>query len=135
MSFVIDCSVTMAWCFEDEHTPATDGLLARVIEAGAVAPAIWPLEVCNVLLGAARRKRIPAEAVSQVAQRIAALPIAVDTEGVALTWSNALQLAERHGLSSYDASYLELAQRKALPLATLDDALRRTAITAGVALL
>ena len=73
--------------------------------------------------------------VSQVAQRIAALPIIVDTEGVALTWSNALQLAERHGLSSYDASYLELAQRKALPLATLDDALRRTAITAGVALL
>ena len=135
MSFVIDCSVTMAWCFEDEHTPATYGLLARVIESGAVAPAIWPLEVCNVLLAAARRKRIPAEAVSQVAQRIAALPIAVDTEGVALTWSNALQLAERHGLSSYDASYLELSQRKALPLATLDDALRRSAIAAGVAIL
>ncbi len=135
MSFVIDCSVTMAWCFADERTLATEALLVRVVEAGAVAPAIWPLEVCNVLLGAARRKRIPAEAVSQVAQRIAALPIAVDTEGVALTRSNALQLAERHGLSSYDASYLELAQRKALPLATLDDALRRTAITAGVALL
>ena len=135
MSFVIDCSVTMAWCFEDERTQATDGLLARVIESGAVAPAIWPLEVCNVLLGAARRKRIPAEAVSQVAQRIAALPIAVDTEGVALTWSNALQLAERHGLSSYDASYLELSQRKALPLATMDDALRRAAMVTGVAVL
>ncbi|WP_395706778.1 type II toxin-antitoxin system VapC family toxin [Casimicrobium huifangae] len=135
MSFVIDCSVTMAWCFEDERTPASDALLARVVESGAVAPAIWPLEVCNVLLGAARRKRIPAEAVSQVAQRIAALPIAVDTEGVALTRSNALQLAERHGLSSYDASYLELAQRKALPLATMDDALRRSAIAAGVAVL
>lgn len=135
MSFVIDCSVTMAWCFEDERTPAADALLARVVESGAVTPAIWPLEVCSVLLGAARRKRIPAEAVSQVAQRIAALPIAVDTEGVALTWSNALQLAERHGLSSYDASYLELAQRKALPLATMDDALRRSAIAAGVAAL
>ena len=135
MSFVIDCSVTMAWCFEDERTQATDGLLARVIESGAVAPAIWPLEVCNVLLAAARRKRIPAEAVNQVAQRIAALPIAVDTEGVALTWSNALQLAERHGLSSYDASYLELAQRKALPLATMDDALRRAATITGVAVL
>lgn len=135
MSFVIDCSVTMAWCFEDERTPASDALLARAVESGAVAPAIWPLEVCNVLLGAARRKRIPAEAVNQVAQRIAALPVAVDTEGVALTWSNALQLAERHGLSSYDACYLELAQRKALPLATLDDALRRAAIAAGVAVL
>ena len=55
----------------------------------------------------------------------------MDTEGVALTWSNAPQLAERHGLSSYDASYLELAQRKVLPLATMDDALRRAAIVAG----
>lgn len=135
MSFVIDCSVSMAWCFEDERTSASDALLARAVESGAVAPAIWPLEVCNVLLGAARRKRIPAEAVSQVAQRIAALPIAVDTEGVALTWSNALQLAERHGLSSYDASYLELSQRKALPLATMDDALRRAAMVTGVAVL
>ena len=134
MSFVVDCSVTMAWCFEDERTPETDALLARVVETGAFAPAIWPLEVCNVLLGAARRKRIPAEAISQVAQRIAALPIAIDTEGVELSWSRTLQLAERYGLSSYDASYLELAQRKALPLATLDTALRNATGTAGMTL-
>lgn len=135
MSFVLDCSVTMAWCFEDERTAATDALLARVVDAGAIAPFLWPLEVTNVLLSAARRKRIPPDAVSQVAQRIAALPVALDTDGAEAVWSNTLQLAERYALTSYDACYLELAQRKALPLATLDAALRNAAAMAGVTLL
>ena len=135
MSFVLDCSVTMAWCFEDERTAATDALLARVVDTGAIAPFLWPLEVTNVLLNAARRKRIPADAVNQVAQRIAALPIAIDKDGAELVWGNTLQLAERYALTSYDACYLELAQRKALPLATLDAALRRAATAAGVTLL
>ena len=135
MSFVLDCSVTMAWCFEDERTAATDALLARVVDAGAIAPFLWPLEVTNVLLNAVRRKRIPSEAVNQVAQRIAVLPVAIDTDGAALVWANTLQLAERYALTSYDACYLELAQRKALPLATLDAALRKAAITAGIVLL
>ena len=135
MSFVLDCSVTMAWCFEDERTAATHALLARVVDAGAIAPFLWPLEVTNVLLNAVRRKRIPSEAVNQVAQRIAVLPVAIDTDGAALVWANTLQLAERYALSSYDACYLELAQRKALPLATLDAALRKAATAAGVTLL
>lgn len=135
MSFVLDCSVTMAWCFEDERTAAADALLARVVDAGAVAPFLWPLEVTNVLLNAARRKRIPHDAVNQVAQRVAALPVAIDTDGAALVWANTLQLAERYALTSYDACYLELAQRKALPLATLDAALRKAATAAGVTLL
>lgn len=135
MSFVLDCSVTMAWCFEDERTAATDALLARVVDAGAIAPFLWPLEVTNVLLSAARRKRIPPDAVNQVAQRIAALPVAMDTDGAALVWGNTLQLAERHSLTSYDACYLELAVRRALPLATLDLALRKAAEAAGVELI
>ena len=135
MSFVLDCSVTMAWCFEDERTAATDALLARVVDAGAIAPFLWPLEVTNVLLNAARRRRIPSDGVNQVAQRIAALPVAIDTDGAALVWGNTLQLAERYTLTSYDACYLELAQRKALPLATLDAALRKAATAAGVTLL
>ena len=132
MSFVLDCSVTMAWCFEDERTAATDALLARVVDAGAIAPFLWPLEVTNVLLSAVRRKRIPPDAVNQVAQRIAVLPVVIDRDGADLVWSNTLQLAERYALTSYDACYLELAQRKALPLATLDTALRRAATAAGV---
>ena len=135
MSFVLDCSVTMAWCFEDERTAATDALLARVVDAGAIAPFLWPLEVTNVLLNAVRRKRIPPEAVNRVAQRIAALPIVIDKDGAEMVWSNPLQLAERYALTSYDACYLELAQRKALPLATLDTALRKAAIAAGIVLL
>ena len=74
MSFVLDCSVTMAWCFDDERTAHTDALLERLIASGAVAPSVWPLEVTNVLLGAARRGRIKANAVNTVAQRIRALP-------------------------------------------------------------
>lgn len=135
MSFVLDCSVTMIWCFEDERTAATDALLARVVDAGAIAPFLWPLEVTNVLLNAVLRKRIPSDAVNQVAQRIAALPVVIDKEGAELVWGNTLQLAERYALTSYDACYLELAQRKALPLATLDAALRRAATAAGVTLL
>ena len=135
MSFVLDCSVTMAWCFEDERTAATDALLARVVDAGAIAPFLWPLEVTNVLLNAVRRKRIPPEAVNRVAQRIAAWPIVIDKDGAEMVWSNTLQLAERYALTSYDACYLELAQRKALPLATLDTALRKAAIAAGIVLL
>ena len=135
MSFVLDCSVTMAWCFEDERTSATDALLARVVDAGAIAPFLWPLEVTNVLLTAVRRKRIPPDAVKQVAQRIAALPVVIDKDGAEMVWGNTLQLAERYALTSYDACYLELAQRKALPLATLDTALRKAATAAGVTLL
>ena len=135
MSFVLDCSVTMAWCFEDERTAATDALLARVVDAGAIAPFLWPLEVTNVLLNAVRRKRIPPDAVNQVAQRIAALPVAIDKDGAEMVWGNTLQLAERYALTSYDACYLALAQRKALPLATLDTALRKAATAAGVTLL
>ncbi len=135
MSFVLDCSVTMAWCFEDERTAATDALLERVIADGAHAPALWPVEVSNVLLSAAKRKRVSADAVSVVAQRIAALPITVDPASADIVWSNTLQLAQRYALTSYDACYLELAQRKALPLATLDAGLRKAAVAAGVAVI
>ena len=135
MSFVLDCSVTMARCFEDERTAATDALLERVIADGAHAPALWPVEVSNVLLSAVKRKRIPADAVSVVAQRIAALPITVDTASADIVWNNTLQLAQRYALTSYDACYLELAQRKALPLATLDAGLRKAAVAAGVAVI
>ena len=60
MSFVLDSSVTLAWCFEDEHTDATDALLERVVESGADAPLLWPLEILNGLMMAERRGRIAA---------------------------------------------------------------------------
>lgn len=78
MGFVLDCSVTMAWCFEDERTTATDALVTRVVDAGAIAPFLWPLEVTNVLLSAARQKRILPDSINHVAQQIAALPVVID---------------------------------------------------------
>ncbi len=125
----------MAWCFDDERTPATDALLDRVASSGAHAPFLWPLEVCNVLLMATRRKRIPASAVATVAERVRALPIVVDEQGISRTWAATLALAQRYQLTSYDACYLELAQRLALPLATLDSALKKAARSARVATL
>ena len=135
MSFVLDCSVTMAWCFDDERTAATDALLDKLVAEGAEAPSIWPLEVTNMLLGAARRNRISPAAANVAAQRIAALPVLIDLEGSRRAWDSLLQLAVRYGLTSYDACYIELALRKALPLATLDKALQRAATEAGVEVL
>ena len=135
MSFVLDCSVTMAWCFEDERTAATDTLLDKLVAEGAEAPSILPLEVTNVLIGAARRNRISPAAANVAAQRIAALPVLIDLEGSRRAWDSLLQLAVRYGLTSYDTCYLELALRKALPLATLDKALQRAATEAGVMVL
>ena len=135
MSFVLDCSVTMAWCFDDERTAATDALLDKLVAEGAEAPSIWPLEVTNVLIGAARRNRISPAAANVAAQRIAALPLLIDLEGSRRAWDSLLQLAVRYGLTSYDTCYLELALRKALPLATLDTALQRAATEAGVIVL
>ena len=135
MSFVLDCSVTMAWCFDDERTAATDALLDKLVAEGAEAPSIWPLEVTNMLLSAARRNRISPAAANVAAQRIAALPVLIDLEGSRRAWDSLLQLAVRYGLTSYDACYIELALRKALPLATLDKALQRAATEAGVEVL
>ena len=135
MSFVLDCSVTMAWCFEDERTAATDALLDKLVAEGAEAPSIWPLEVSNVLIGAARHNRISPAAANVAAQRIAALPVLIDLEGSRRAWDSLLQLAARYGLTSYDTCYPELALRKALPLATLDKALQQAATEAGVVVL
>jgi len=119
----------------DGRTTATQRLLDRVGKGGAVAPGLWPLEVANVLLAAERRGEIAAGGRARALRYIAALPIAIDAETAAHAWSATFALAEHHGLSAYDAAYLELAQRRALPLASLDEDLRAAARTAGVELL
>lgn len=135
MSFVLDNSVALAWCFADEQTPEVMALLDRVAEAGAVAPGLWPLEAQNGLLMAERRQRVGAARRGELARLLRDLPVAVDAETAEQAWTDTIRLAERFGLSVYDASYLELAQRRRLPLATTDLALRRAATAAGVALL
>lgn len=135
MSFVIDNSIALAWCFEDEQTDAIMGLLDRLTETGASAPQLWPLEALNGLLTAERRGRIDTAVRRRLAGFLQALPIIIDDETASQVWSSTAHLAERHQLTAYDAAYLELALRLDLPLATSDSALMTAAEAAGVPLL
>ena len=130
---VIDASVTMAWCFEDEATEASDRVLDLLRQGEAVVPSLWQLEVANVLLVAERRNRISEAQATHFLDLMVQLPIRVDPAPVD---SGAVVAAgRRHGLSAYDASYLVLAERLGAPLATSDAALAAACRTAGVSLL
>lgn len=135
MSFVVDNSVALAWCFEDEHTQPLMDLLDRVAETGAFAPSLWPLEALNGLLMAERRRRVDARRRQRLAGFLRALPITLDPETADQAWSVTARLAERYRLSVYDAAYLELAQRRKVPLATLDGDLIRAAKALGTTVL
>lgn len=135
MSLVLDASLTLSWYFDDEATPATDAVLDRVSEAGAVVPGLWRLEVADALQSALRRKRITPDYRDGALAALAQLPIAVDSDADACVWTTTLRLADRFGLTVNDATYLDLARRRALPLATLDADLRKAAASLDVALL
>ena len=135
MSFVLDNSIALAWCFEDEHAKPVLNLLDRVTETGAFAPSLWPLEAMNGLLVAERKRRIQAGLRRRYAEFLRALPVTLDAETTEHAWTITAELAERYHLSVYDASYLELAQRRKLPLATLDRDLIKAAKTLGTTVL
>ena len=132
MSLVLDSSAALAWVFSDESAPEMDVVFDQVAERGAVVPSLWILEIANALTVAARRERITRNERDDALADLAALDVSIDPETEQHAWKATLQLADRHGLSVYDASYLELAQRKRLPLVTLDHALVRAAEAASV---
>jgi predicted nucleic acid-binding protein len=134
-ALVLDCSVTLAWLLADEQPAAAAQVLDQVVEEGAIAPGLWPLEVGNALLVAERRGRLSSWNRTQALQGLAGLPIEIDGETAGRAWRETLALAETHRLTLYDATYLELALRRSLPLATFDAAMRAAAVTAGVPLL
>ena len=134
MSLVIDSSMTLAWYFEDEKTDASLAVLNRVVEAGAIVPVLWPLEVLSGLQAAVRRGRITAAYRNASLDDLRALVIVIDPVTNQHAWSATLRLCERFGLTPFDAAYLELAQRLQLPLATLDSALIRAAQAESVPL-
>jgi predicted nucleic acid-binding protein len=125
----------LTWCFGDEATQATDDLLLRLMDEGAYAPSLLPMEMLNVLLMAQRRGRITQETRRNCLAFLHALPIMLDARTVSQAWAVSNLLAERYTLTIYDAVYLELAQRLDLPLATLDADLRKAAKALGVSLL
>jgi predicted nucleic acid-binding protein len=129
---VLDASLTLAWYFDDEATPAVDSVLTAVTHGGAVVPPLWRLEVANGFQFAIRRKRIDRRYRDDSLAELRLLPIEIDRECDVRVWSSALPLADRFGLSVYDACYLELAQRRDLPLATLDAPLRSAAAALGL---
>ena len=129
---VVDSSIALTWCFEDEASPETDRLFERVRDDGAVVPGLWHLELGNVLLQAEKRGRITRTDVATRLALIADLPIAVDQETTPRAWREILLLARAEELTLYDAAYLELAERRGLPLMTKDTALADAAKRIGV---
>jgi len=134
VSLVVDASLTLSWYFADERSAEADAILDRIAETGAIVPVLWRLEVANGLQVAIRRKRIDADFRDRAIQQLAMLPIRVDAETAAFAWTTTLQLADRFKLTVYDACYLELAQRREVPLATLDEDLRDAGRAIGVKL-
>ncbi|MBW4503796.1 MAG: type II toxin-antitoxin system VapC family toxin [Scytonema hyalinum WJT4-NPBG1] len=135
MNFVLDCSIAMAWCFEDEATEFTDSLLEGLAQGSAKVPSIWPLEIANVLAISERRGRTNQAKITQFLRLLGSLPITVDAKTGEKAFTDVLTLARTHKLTSYDAAYLELALREGLALATLDEELKRVANKLGVTIL
>ncbi len=135
MSFVLDSSVTLAWVYSEETSPAVTRVLQLLSSDGAWVPSLWRLEVANILEMGVRRRRHDAAFRDTTLADLALLPIALDPETATHAWGATLRLAERHRLTLYDAAYLELSHRRSLPLATLDAELRTAAKKENVALL
>jgi predicted nucleic acid-binding protein len=131
--FVVDASVTLAWCFEDEATPQTEAILDLLSDDTAVVPALWELEVSNVLLRGERRRRLTESQTARFVALLGQLPILVDSASVDM--DAVLAVGRHHALTAYDAPYLVLAEREGVPLATLDAKLRSAAQAVGVPLI
>lgn len=135
MSLVIDSSITLASVYSDEINKAIIRVLQLVNAGGAWAPSLWRLEVANVLEMGVRRGRHDAKFRDATLSDLALLPVSIDLDTEKHAWGATLRLAERHRLTLYDAAYLELAQRRSLPLASLDADLRAAAQREGIVLL
>ena len=134
--FIADASVGVAWAVHSQASAAMDELLDRVA-AGTplVVPMLWPFEVANSLLVLLRRKKLLAAERDRAIAALARLPLVVDDDGPRLALGRISELAAEHGLSVYDATYLELAVRRKLPLASRDEAFRKAAQGCHVKLL
>ncbi|MDA8083458.1 MAG: type II toxin-antitoxin system VapC family toxin [Nitrospiraceae bacterium] len=133
--FVLDCSVVMAWCFEDEKDRYSDTVLDLLSASEAVVPSLWALEIANVLLAGERRKRLTKADSFRFINLLRELPITVDQETTDHALSETISIGREQGLSSYDATYLELAMREGIALATRDEGLRKAARKCGVKLI
>ena len=134
MTFVVDASVTLAWCFGDEGSELAERVLDRLAGEEALAPAIWPLEVANALRTAERRGRLDLADLAQVRGLLLALPVRVEGVPLDAALGEVTELARALELTACDAAYLALAARRGLALATVDERLQRACERAGVEL-
>jgi len=134
-AFVLDASVTAAWCFADEATERSATLLASMTQRTAIVPGLWHFETASLLLNAERRGRISQSECAAFIDTLMRLPIETDPESASRAHGPVLALARAHDLTPYDGAYLDLAVRRVLPLATRDRDLIRAAHQCGVALI
>jgi predicted nucleic acid-binding protein len=132
---VVDASISISWCFQDETSSRSERLLDGVLSDGAIVPVIWPLEVINAFVSAEAAKRIVVDERNTQLAFLMNLPISIDGPPGIDESREIAMLARAYNLTAYDSAYLRLAQRMGLPLATDDKALVRVARTVGVALL
>lgn len=133
--FVLDCSITMAWCFADEANEHADKILGLLKKTKVLVPSVWPLEVINVLRVGERKKRINVSQSNNFISLINALPIEIDMGIDELANRKILEISREYSLSAYDAAYLELAIRKSIPFSSFDKILCTAAEKAGIDLL
>lgn len=132
-AYVLDASIAFSWVFPSQASVEADALLENVKAGMAlVVPPLWFLEVANGLLAAQRRRLLTTSERTDALRQLSALTVTVDDEGVRAAFGRMSTLAEEHGLSVYDAVYLELAMRRALPLASRDKAILAAAARNGV---
>ncbi len=132
MSVVVDAYMAIAWLFADERTDAAHAVMLRVVSGGGVVPSLWRLEVANVLRNAVRRGRCDEAYVDRSLERLDRIPLQIDDETSIHAWAATRALSREHGLTFYDAAYLELAIRKSQPLATCDAELVAAARRCGL---
>lgn len=135
MTFILDASAAMSWCFEDESDEWSDAILDRLQQGSGIVPDIWSLEITNVLIQCERKRRLTEAQSAAFFQNLRSLPILVLPISQEEMFSHLAHLARREGLSSYDAAYLYLSLREGQPLATRDKALRLAAQKLGATLI
>jgi predicted nucleic acid-binding protein len=132
---ILDSSATLAWIYGDETTEAIRRVFDAIADNGAMVPALWRLEVTNSLTMAVRKRRIDPDFRRAALADLALLDITTDQQTDSYAWTDTLNLADHFSLTVCDAAYLELARRRTLPLATLDQELRTAATAIGVTVL
>ncbi len=132
--FVLDASIVLTWCFADEQAHKAQEISERIATGDrASVPAFWRHEVLNALLVGERRKRLTPELTQAFLDDLDRLPVDVDVPASStIVFKTTQALCRKHGLTAYDAAYLEIALRESQPLATVDEDLKRTAQAEGV---